>query len=586
MTMENITDYKKIKEHQVNLYNTKRRQFRFTGNILLIPIVAGFLWAAGGWFLFEVFYNNPGMILLILLSIPLVIIIEVVLCRLRRNAVKSALLLQQLIDALRSALANKHLNEERLKQTILEIETKFLANDDELFTKKFMWEPYLEHVANKAADQARGGDGKIWVPRIEIPPVWLEGDALKTDYRDRNIVLADWTIRRKLRELWFYRNYHHKLYILEELAPLAKTNVIIFERFLRSKKISKYLKQFKTAASVFYLNPAAKMRLVAFVNSVISKRPYKTGTDDTESLLVEKNEQIDQYTSDFWKVHRKSLKFYFFEAIWLGWLIPFLALSVYFWYNDNVLRAALIFFVGATLVVYGEMVLVTRQMIYLKGKKLMPPLIASLIGIRHSMCENAGEPDTAGKYRRYFKNAEKHFIPTTNEMESVKYVQDNLKEKKTFSKGVSELCQKKKAQLARYYNEFNHYRRQCLKFGCLEAFVALMVIPIYAFAFWLSYVLNVDTVNIVINLGYWGIGIIMEIILIRRHILVWRYKELYLLLYQELSVTLADSDMVDDTDKLIKTFQKTERDAIKAAELDDMDDAVEFICGVSGLGQD
>ena len=583
--MDQINDYRNIKNHQVNQYDKKQRQYRTTGYFLFFLISIGFIWIFTFWLFLEIFHDNLLAMVLIILSLPVVILFEILLCRLRRNAVKSAILLRQLTSAIQDALNNNHLNEMQLQQKILEIETKFLANDDELFIKKFMWQPYLQHVKNKADDQARGGDGKVWVARMELPPVWLEGDALKTSYKDRNIVLADWKIRLKLRELWFYVNYHEKYNTLTELSKMAQVNVIVFERFLRSKKISKYLKEFKTAASVFYLTPAAKMRLVTFVNDVISDRPYKTRTPDAEALLAEKNEQIDQYISDFWKVHRKSLKFYFFEAVWLGWVIPVVGLSAYFWYNDNILRAALTFFIGAALVVYGEMMLVTRQMIFLKGKKLMPPLIASLIAIRHSMCKNAGEPDMANKYRKYFKNAEKHFILTTNEIESVKYVQDNLKEKKELAKGITELCQQKKVQLKQYYNEFNHYRRQCLKFGCLEAFVALMVIPVYAFTFWLSYMLGIDTVDIVINLGYWGIGIIMEIILIRRHIVVWRYKELYLLLYQELSVTLADPDMMDDTDKLVKTFQRTESDALEAAEMDGMDDAVEFICNVSRLRQ-
>jgi len=589
--MEHMTDYREIKSEQIKRYEVKCREFRLRGNLLLIPIVAIAAWVMLSLLLAELwaelFQDAMVALIFIALSIPLALIAEYVLCKLRRNAVKSALLLQQLVDALQKVLNRKQPDEGRLKREILEIETKFLANDDELFAKKFMWRPYLAFVNENARYEASPFGPKPVVWRMDLPPVWLEGDPLKTDYKDRSIVLSDWKIRLKLRELWFYGSYQTKHRILSELNRLAQVNVIVYERFLRSKKVSKYLKKFKKAARVFYLSSAAKMNLVAFVNRVISERPYKRGGEETEELLAAKNEQIEQYTADFWKVHRRSLKFYLFEALWLGWLIPFLVLAFYLWQSSSVVLAALVFFAGAAIVVYGEMMLVTRQMIDLKGKKLMPPLIASLIGIRHSMCENAGEEDTAGKYRKYFKNAEKHFILTTKEIESVKYVQENLKDKvEEELPPASTLCLQKKEQLKSYYAEFNHYRRQCMKYGCLEAFVALMIIPVYGFAFWVGQWLGADGVDLAINIGYWAIGVVMEIILIQRHIRVWRYKELYLLLYQELSVTLADPEIRRDHGRLVEIFQKTEQDAIGAAKLDGMDDAVAFIYHVSGLNAD
>ena len=589
--MERVNEYRSIKRGQVDQYDRKAAQFRTRGHGLLLLIILGFAWVVLGLLsaavFIETFYDSLIGLILFVLSFPAVLLAEIPLCRLRRDAVKSAILLEQLAFALRGVLDDPRPEEDQLKHRISEIETKFLANDDELFTKKFIWGPYMQFMSDKIDAATTWGSSGVWIQRIDLPPVWLEGDALKTDYRDRSIVHSDWKIRLKFRELWFVWNDFRKFEILSDLDLLAQVNVIVFERFLRSKKTSKYLKSFKQMTRVFYLSPAGKMRLVAFVNSVISERPYKAGSTETEELLADKNEQIRQYTTDFWKVHRRSLRFYFFEAIWLVWLVPFLGFSAYLWYHSHVTLAAVVFFLGAALVVYGEMIMIRRQMIDLKGKKLMPPLIASLIGIRHAMCENAGEADTADKYRKYFKNAEKHFMLTTKEIESVQYVQENLKDKvkQTVSADTSDLCKKKKEQLASYYKEFNFYRRQCMKFGCLEAFIALMVIPVYAFAFWLSHTLGFDAIDEVVNMGYWGLGIVTEIILIRRHIFAWRYKELYLLLYQELAATLADPDMMDDHEKLMRTFQRTERDAVEAAKLDGMDDAVEFICGVSGLAK-
>jgi len=575
-------DFKSTKQEQITQYRVAESKYRKAGQLWLVPIVIGFIWIAlGGVILFALAeYLSNGEIIVLILSLVAVGIVEsTLLHRLRSNAVKSSILLQQLTKALEEALAANAKDETKMRRAIVEIETKFLANDDELFTKKYIWKHYLAHVDAKARDVEQGGDGKVLPHRMNLPAVWLKGETLRADnYTERNIVLPVSAIKRKIRGLRFVRTYRAKHDMLLELSKLASINDLVFERFLRNKKISKYLKEFKRAVRAFYLSPAAKMRLISFVNDVISERPYKTKTPDGAQLLAEKNEQIDQYTTDFWTVHRRSLKFYLFEAIWLIWIIPVLLLAVFLWSNVDVIAAGLVFFAGAALVVYGEMMLVTRQMIDLKGKKLMPPLIASLIAVRHNMCCSAGDADSAAKYRRYFKNAEKHFILTSNEIESVKYVQENLKEKKEqLAQGVTELCLKKKEQLGQYYEKFNFYRRRCMKFGCLEAFVALMVIPVYAFAFWVSYRFQIEDIDIVINAGYWAIGAITEFILIRRHIFSWRYKELYLLIYQELCVTLVDPQVMGDAGKLAMVFQKSEEEAIQAARLDNMGDAVQFI---------
>ena len=570
-----------IKKQQIDWYQQEELRYVALQKRYILIMALGIVYALVGW-PFAALFSLVALIVALAL-IPFAIAAACVGFRLWRNATKAATLLQQLANAVTSAVGRKSLSLEKLKEKVLEVETKFLANDDELFTKAFIWQPYLDHLHHLATLEAAGRSTALtWLPRIDIPPTWLKGDALRTNYKDRNMVLTCWGIRRLVRQLWTANSYRVKRDRLAEIGKLARKNPITWERFLRSKKVSKLLKGFKRRSRVAYLTTAAKMRLIEFVNGVLSVREYQVGTEESTLLMAEKNEQIKQYTNEFWKVHRRSIKYYFFEALWLLLIIPFGALALYVGYLGMVVPASLVFFVGAAIVVYGEMLLVTRQMIDLKGKKLMPTLIANLIAIRHSMCVSVLEDGAADKYRKHFKDAEKHFIMTTHELESVKYVQDNLKTKleRKLSDEVFIFSEQKKKQLEAYYKAFHFYRRECMRYGALEALVALMLIPMTVIAVWLGITFDSEELMYVSMIGYFAIFAVSEILMVIRHIRVRARKELYLLLYQELAVLLDDPDKLMDYDKLTELFTRTENSAIEAARLDKMQDVIEHIKGV------
>ena len=327
------------------------------------------------------------------------------------------------------------------------------------------------------------------------------------------------------------------------------------------------------------------MKVVGFVDSVLQDRPYVEQCDEMVNLIQEKNAQIEKYTQDFWRVHRRSIKYYAFEFIWAFLIIPFVMAAVILGETVGIIPAALTFFLGAALVVYGEMVLVTRQLRDLKSKKLIPSLISTLIGIRHSMCSTAVlTKEGTKKYQTYFKQAEKRFMLTVTEVEAVKYAKENVTEKvlSNLTEGGMQLRRKKDRQAQEYYEKFHHYRQQCLKYGALEAFVALMIIPVYAIAISLSEALGIDLLEEFINLGYLGIAILIEYILIRRHLHVARRKELYLLIYQKLSVIISDYTVFTEAERLSQEFENLERSIVQAADLDNMRDVSIFVRTVMG----
>ncbi|MCL2528246.1 MAG: hypothetical protein FWE42_07490, partial [Defluviitaleaceae bacterium] len=397
-----------------------------------------------------------------------------------------------------------------------------------------------------------------------LGPVWNTDIPHRQGYKDSNTIGDEWAIIKALRRL-IWASYTETHGILQATSSLAQNNPVVFERYLRKKKISKKMKRFKWRASVHYLSAAAKMRIVTFVEETLALEP-KELNEATVTLLHEKNEQIKKYTDEFWKVHRRSLKFYWFEALWLLLLIPFLAGAGNLISNGALTEAVILFTTGAALVAFGEMALVVRQKIKLNGKKLIPPLIASLIGSRHAMCADTECAEGIDGYRRRFKNLEKHFIMTTPEIDSVKYVKDNLRDEERTSKlhAADDICEKAQGRMETYYRMFHLYRRKCLQYGCLELFLGIMLLPVW----------GVGLVGMA-HIGYVGIDLfipmmftlsilVFEIIAIYRHVRVWRFKEMYFKIYQGLSVLIVDGDLRQDPDKLDNMFIDIEKAALDA----------------------
>jgi len=446
-----------------------------------------------------------------------------------------------------------------LKKNVTAIETRFLSNDDELFVKKAMWERYLDWTRrkfdfNRDIGERPVEDLSVLANRINIGPVWNTDIPHRQGYKDSNTIEDEWAIIKALRHN--PTSYRESYGILNAASTLAKKNPVVFERFLRKKKISYKLKDFKRMARIHYLSAVAKIRLVTFVEEVLSLEPTALN-EVTVTLLHEKNEQIKKYTDEFWNVHRRSLKFYWAEALWLLLLIPFIAGAGFLVGEGAQVEAVILFTFGAALVAFGEMALVVKQKIKLNGKKLMPPLIASLIGSRHAMCADINCEIGIDNYRRKFKNLEKHFIMTTPEIDSVKYVMNNLRDEERAPKllAAKDICQDAQRRMDSYYKMFHLYRQKCLQFGCIELFLAIM----YA-AVW----------------GFWGTGlflvgflgliaiIVLGINVVKRHIQVWRFKEMYFKIYQGLSVLIVDDDLRLDPEKLKNMFREIEQSALNA----------------------
>ena len=570
--------FKEVKHSQIAQYNKKAREYRRTGNLYLFYVFVASLLIVFLFFSLET--ASDGAIFAMLLFMGAAVVFIIIVLKLRRHAVKSATLLKQLVFELQRALQGNNL--EKMKSRVLTVETNFLSNDDELYTKKFIWKFFLEYLDIKMIwdkDEKERRMDSLRGRASNIPAVWMRANPLNIDNRDRNFVQLNWELKLRLREL-FFKNSGTQRVILEDLGREAKRNSIVYERFLRNKKVSKKLKKFKRVAWVFYLSAAAKMKLIYFVDSVLQDRPYVEQCDEMVALTREKNEQISKYTNDFWRIHRRSLKFYLFEMIWLALLVPVLIIAGGVFYISGMRMALLTFYVGAGIVVAGEMVLVTRQLRDLKSKKLVPSLIAALMGIRHSMCCSVGaNPEVAKRYKGYFKESEKRFMLTVTEVEAVKYAKENVTEK-VFEK-LSDEClvlrADKDKQAHKYYERFNYYRGQCLKYGALEAFVGLLVIPVVFFSFYRTAVIGGLFMEIYLEIGFIIVGLLVELVLLVRHIRVDRRKELFLLIYQKMSVILSDYTIFSDVERLRTATGELEDSILSAAAADGMQDVVDYV---------
>ncbi|MCL2571555.1 MAG: hypothetical protein FWE11_04050 [Defluviitaleaceae bacterium] len=565
-----------IKQQQIRLYR-KRAAFHRSkrGMMVLIYVLTGISAAIMPWVMFSA--GQPLIALGFFIMIPVTMLVW----KLSTHENRSSQLLLQLADAVDWEL-KKDRSLESMKKAATLVETRFLSNDDELFVKKAIWGDFMNWKRRKRDEEIRYERAvaeynsrvfnagpkpmKNWVPvgSVHVGPVWNTDIPHRQGYKDSNTIGDEWAIIKALRRL-IWASYTETHGILSATSILAQKNPVVFERYLRKKKISKKMKRFKWRAGVHYLSAAAKMRLVTFVEETLSLEPTHLN-EATVTLLHEKNEQIKKYTDEFWKVHRRSLKFYWFEALWLLLLIPFLAGAGSLIGSGAITEAVILFTTGAALVAFGEMALVVRQKIKLNGKKLIPPLIASLIGSRHAMCADTDCEEGIENYRRRFKNLEKHFIMTTPEIDSVKYVKDNLRDEERTSKlhKAEEICDKAQGRMDRYYTMFHLYRRKCLQYGALELFLAIMLVPAW----------GVGLIGMA-HLGYIGIDLfiptmvtlsvlIFEIIAIRRHIRVWRFKEMYFKIYQGLSVLIVDGDLRLDPEKLDAMFKEIECSALEA----------------------
>jgi len=567
-----------VKQHQIELYRKRARTHRGKRAALtLIYIICGICAATMPWVMFA--EGQP----LIALGLFILIPVSMLVWKLSTHENRSSQLLMQLAAAIEKEVKmGKSLGSkwDSLKKAVTTIETRFLSNDDELFVKKAIWRHFMDWKRRKRDEEIRYEraiaeynrspfgikpmKNFILVDAVNVGPVWNTDIPHRQGYKDSNTIGDEWAIIKALRRL-IWASYTETHGILDATSTLAQENPVVFERYLRKKKISKKMKRFKWRARVHYLSPAAKMRLVTFVEGVLALEPTDLN-EATVTLLHEKNEQIKKYTDEFWKVHRRSLKFYWFEALWLLLLIPFIAGAGSLIGSGAITEAVILFTTGAALVAFGEMALVVRQKIKLNGKKLIPPLIASLIGSRHAMCADTKCEEGLDNYRRRFKNLEKHFIMTTPEIDSVKYVKDNLRDEDRTSKlhKAEDICNEAQSRMDRYYKMFHLYRRKCLQYGCLELFLAIMLVPVW----------GVGLVGMA-HLGYIGIDLflplmftlsilVFEIIAIRRHIRVWRFKEMYFKIYQGLSVLIVDGDLRLDPEKLNGMFMDIEQSALEA----------------------
>ena len=571
-----------VKENQIKLYKERAKFHKKRRNLLfflyLILILCSVIIP---WSMF-----TQGLFL-IGLSFFILIPVSMLIWKLYTYENRSLQLLSQLATLVGGAIAEVDLPLESLKQNATELETRFLSNDDELFLKKAIWDNFLDYKRKKrdeeiryeraVAEYNRGPKNGfkptkniIFVPRLTIGAVWNTEVPHRGGYKDSNTIEDEWAIIKAFRRLIF-ASYTETHGILEATSKLAKRNPVVFERYLRKKKISKKMKRFKRLAGVHYLSPAAKMRLVTFVEEVLALEPTVLN-ENTVTLLHEKNEQIKKYTEEFWDVHNRSIKFYWFEALWLLLIIPFIVGAGSLISSGHMIEAVIVFTLGASLVAFGEMALVVRQKIKLNGKKLIPPLIASLIGSRYSMGADTECAVGIDNYRRRFKNLEKHFIMTTSEIDSVKYVKDNLRDEEGISKtnkGSESVCTNAEKRMESYYKMFHLYRGKCLQYGCLELFLGIMLVPIWGLVFISAAYFGYLMIDLFFPVMLTITVFIFELIALNRHIRVWRFKELYFKIYQGLSVIIIDGELRLEPEKLNNMFEDIENSALKAICRDD-----------------
>ena len=567
-----------IKHQQVNLYRERARTHSIKRGFMMFTYISGIIFSI----ILPLVFLAEEQILAALASLVL-IPVSMLVWKISTHENRSKQLLRQLADEIEKIICNgKNLDLVKMKQHTTKIETRFLSNDDELFVKKAIWKQFLnwkkakrdeEIRYNRAYAKYRNWSSNameprkqwIWVGQVKVGTVWNTDIPHRQGYKDSNTIADEWAIMKAFRRL-IWASEQEIYGILDATSRLAQNNPVVFERYLRKKKISKKMKTFKWRAWVHYLSPAAKMRLVTFVEQTLALEPTHLH-EDTVTLLHEKNEQIAKYTKEFWKVHYRSLKYYWLEALWLLLLIPFLAGSGNLISSGSYIEAVLLFTVGASLVAFGEMALIVRQKIKLNGKKLVPPLIASLVGSRHAMCADTKCEMGIDRYRRRFKNLEKHFIMTTPEIDSVKYVKDNLRDETRNSKihAAEAICEEAESRMATYYRMFHLYRKRCLQYSAAELFLGIMLLPIWGLALFGALAIGLTfflPMMATITVGAF------EVIAMRRHIRVWRFKEMYFKIYQGLSVLIVDGDLRQDPEKLNEMFTAIEQSALDAISQD------------------
>lgn len=646
-------DYDAVKHSQVGQYQAKAQEYKDRLNLYTLICVIATLALIAGVFL-AIGNANALWLLCAVSAIPPLVIFS----RLRRTARKSKILLTQLTTLVLAVIDNPELSEADKKQQVLQIETNFLNNDDELYTKKFIWNAFLKYKKDKGilygnfglgGGQAMGAfhnsfansmyiepvwvnDGKgggKWalahpmfyvlkannlehladrgwradtlpgVNRVveKLPPVWMAENPLELDNDDSDFVFLNWRIKRRIRDM-FFAGDRKTAEVLADISEVAATSSVTFERMLRHKKISTKLKEFKRMANLVYLTPAAKMQLVSFVDGVLQDRPYVRQCDSMIDLMAAKNAQIDRYTQAFWKVHRRSLKFYIAEALWLCLIVPLFLMFVAAWAAWGFLPAAGLFVAGGAIIAFGQMAMMTRQIRDIEAKKLTPSLISSLVAIRHNMCaeqpalapleplagrrslaESVATDERTYEYEQAFKAAEKRFMLTVTEVEAVKLAKDNVSDKveSRLSAPMINLRQNKEAQATIYYDKFNHYRRVCLKYGALEVFVMLLAIPMLTAVMAGSLMTGFIFVHFPLMLTGIGVALGLEAILLRNHIRVARRKELYLMVYQKMAVLLSNYKLFTDPVNIAIELHKLENSVIRAAEIDNMQDIAEHV---------
>ena len=572
--MDNET-WMDAKYQQIELY-VKRANTHHRKNtvLMLLSVLCGIVpggtlvyWLTGMYHYLPDYYK-PGFYF-VLLGLQVLWFVAFLIWRLSTYEDRSAQLLTQLAVAISNKLASPYVF---TRKEVTEVETRFLSNDDELFMKKELWDYFMwdEEKLRDIGYISEVSDFKVIrthvQERLQTHPPWLMSDiAHRQGYEDSNTIEDEWAIIKTLRHL-FWADKWWTWRILQEASKVARENPVVFERFLRKEKVSKKLNEYRRHCEVNYLSPAAKMRLVTFVESVLALSPNDLN-EKTVTLLHEKNQQIQKYTDEFWRVHKRSIKFYWFEALWLLLLIPFIVAAVELIGRGAEIEGLLVATFGAALVAFGEMALIVRQKIKLNGKKLIPPLIASLIGSRHSMCTDTESAMGIDHHRRRFKNLEKHFIMTTPEIDSVKYVKDNLRDEERTSKlhEADEICEDAQRRMDTYYKMFHLYRRKCLQYGAFELFMAIMILPIWGFfALGVGQQLGFPILDLIAIFGITLIVLSFIVIAARRHIKVWRFKEMYFKIYQGLSVLIVDGDLRQDPEKLNSMFRDIEQSALNA----------------------
>jgi len=651
---QGVADFIAIKNQQVHQYQDKADWYETRSGAFVAGSVLAIIVSVASAFVLPFVFRSP----LPLLIVPFAIMAAVAFVRMRRTHLKSAVLLRQLSGLILNAINHPQASLAAKKGRVLAIETSFLNNDDELFTKKSIWEAFLQYKHDKGVLYGNGcpqgtcarcdavtdrnpgnfvnlaqwryermyippvcaGDKSAvanprayllnqyghltWMPHPRclgevnliakgnidftnmaenLPPTWLAENPLDLDNNDSDFVFLNWRIKRRIRDL-FAAGSTQTYQVLREITEISTQSSVTFERMLRHKKISKKLKEFKNLANLRYLTPAAKMQLISFVDEVLQQRPYLKQCDSMIDLMAQKNVQIDRYTASFWKVHRRSMRFYVIEALWMMLTIPLFAAFIATWIYYGFLAGAGLFVLGGAGIAFGGMAMITRQVRDMKAKKLTPSLISSLIAIRHNMTSDSINDDQKTyEYEQAFKAAEKRFMLTVTEVEAVKLAKENVSDKVIgrLSPPMQRLRQNKEAQAHIYYEKFNQYRRACLRYGALELFIMLLAIPLVAAMFFGMAVAGFVIVELPLAIVGIAVSVALEALLIHNHLRVARRKELYLLIYQKMAVLLSNYKLFTNPLYIGAELHKLENSVIRAAEIDNLQDIAEHVSSVA-----